>query len=152
MNIITIRDRFTKGLVAGIAGGIVMSAVDLIFTALGWVKSSYYDWGLSLIRGSTAETIFEAAIGVVIHLIFAAILGIVFAYMVLLISSRNYLIKGWFYGFFVWFSVHVIVNLFTFQPLRPIPISQILADFLTASIFGIVMAETLHRLSPEKVG
>ncbi len=127
-----------------------MLVIDLIFTALGWVQSSYYDWGLSLIRGTTAGTISEIIIGIGIHLLFTAILGALFAYIILLISSGNHLIKGWIYGFLVFFTVHVVVNLFTFQPLRPIPVSQVIADFVTASIFGIVLAETLQRLSQEK--
>ncbi len=128
-----------------------MTILDLIFTALGWVKFAYHDWSLSLILGSTAETIFEVIIGIVIHLLFTAMLGVLFSSIVLLVTSKNYLIKGWFFGFSVFFSVHVIVNLYSFQPLRPITISQIIADFFTASIFGLVLAETLRRLSPEKV-
>ncbi len=128
-----------------------MAIGDLILTAFGWVEHPYYDWGLSLVRGSTANTIFEAVVGQIIHIMFAGTLGIIFAYAVLLITGRNYLLKGWVFGVFVWFAVHIAVNLLGFQPLRPIPMSQLLSDFFTASVFGLVLAETLHRLSPEKV-
>lgn len=150
--IIATRDRFTKGLLAGMAGGVAMAIPDIMFTAFGWVKFAYYDWGLSLIFGSTAGTLLEAVIGQTVHILFAGFLGVIFAYLVNLISSINYLIKGWLYGFFVWFLVHVVVNLANFGPLKPIPLSQLLSDFVTASIYGLVLAAALHRLSPEKVG
>lgn len=147
----TIKDRLTRGLLAGIAGGIAMAVPDLVFDAVDWVEHAYYDWALSLIRGSTANTIFEAFIGQVAHIFFAGLLGIVFAYAVLLVSSRNFLLKGWLFGILVWFSVHVTVNLFGFEPLAPIPTSQMIADFVTASIYGAVLAATLRRLGREKV-
>ncbi|MCW3488519.1 DUF1440 domain-containing protein [Dethiobacter alkaliphilus] len=144
-----IKDKLARGLVAGIAAGVVMSMADLILTGFGWVKFPYYDWGLSLISGSVAETFPEIAIGLVIHLMFAGVLGVIFSYAIQLIPSTNSLLRGWLYGVVVWFAVHVIVNLFGFQPLKPIPMSQLLSDFLTASVFGLVLAATNNRLSPK---
>lgn len=128
-----------------------MAIIDLILTTLGLVKFPYYEWPLALITSMSANTIFEAIVGQIIHILFAGMLGVVFAYIILLISSRSHLILGWLYGFFVWFAVHVAVNLFNFQLLKPIPISQMISDFTTASIYGLVLSAALHRLSPKKV-
>ncbi|MBS4021723.1 MAG: hypothetical protein KGZ79_04795 [Dethiobacter sp.] len=128
-----------------------MSIVDLILTFLGWVKHPYYDWGLSLLTGSTSGTLFETVIGQIIHFIFTGVLGVFYTYIVLLIPSRNYLLRGWLYGVIIFFAIHVTVNLFGFQPLRPIPTSQLLSDFVTASIFGLVLAETMNRFTLKKI-
>lgn len=110
------------------------------------VKHSYYDWGLALVRGATADTFYEALLGQLAHLIFAATMGILFAYLLLLIDSSCHILKGWLFGALVWFVVHVTVNLFDFQPLSPIPNSQMVSDFVTASIYGLVLTITLRRL------
>ncbi len=141
------KDRFTIGFVAGIVGGIIMAAIDLIFSTIGWVHYAYYDWAISLIMGSKSNTIYEAITGQITHILFSGMLGILFAYLLALVKSKNYILKGWVFGIFVWFAVHVIVNLYDFDPLRPIPLSQMVGDFITGSIFGIVLAEVINRLS-----
>ncbi len=70
------KDRLTGGLLAGIAGGIVMSIIDLILTSFGWVKFPYYDWGLSLVRGAGAATLPEIMVGIIAHLLFAGMTGV----------------------------------------------------------------------------
>ena len=140
-------DRLVQGLGAGMFAGLIMSILDLILLARGWIEFAYYDWGLSLIKGTTAHNLFEMVVGQVTHILFSGMLGIVFAYAVVLVSSQNHLLKGWLYGIAVWFSVHFVVNLFAFDPLRPIPTSQVLSDFFTASVYGLVLSMALHRLS-----
>ena len=123
-----------------------MLVIDLLLEAGGWVEYAYYDWGASLVLGVRSATTLEMISGQLIHIIFAGLLGIIFAYSLVLVSKQNYLFKGWVFGIFVWFAVHVIVNLFDFQPLRFIPVSQMIVDFVTASLYGIVLALTCFYL------
>lgn len=124
-----------------------MALLDLLFRSIDWVKHAYYDWSFSLLTGSTSETLLETITGQIIHFFFAAGLGILFIYLLNIINTNNYIFKGWLYGIAVWFSVHVIVNLFDFQPLKHIPLSQLFSDFITASIYGIILAQTIQYLN-----
>lgn len=145
-------ERARNGFVAGAIAGVIMSVLDVVLLGLGFVEIPYYDWGASLVLGFRARTLAQIAVGQIAHVLFAGGLGVVFAYILRAVSSANYLCKGWLYGVFVWFSVHVIVNLLAFEPLRPIGVSTGLSDFVTASVYGLVLAETLRRMSPERVG
>ncbi len=147
----TANERVRNGFVAGVIAGVLMTVLDLTLLGLGFVEIAYYDWGAALILGFRAVTLAQIAVGQVAHIVFAGVLGIVFAYLIQALSSLNYLLKGWVYGVLVWFSVHVLVNLFGFAMLTPIGVATALSDLATASLYGLVLAEVLHRLSPERV-
>lgn len=137
---------FIWAFLSGLAAGIIMALFDIILTGLNFVKHSYYDWAFALISGNTANSWAEIIIGQLSHLVFAASLGVLFIYLIKSFKTENLIFKGWFFGIFIWFGVHVIVNLFDFQPLRHIPLSQIISDFFTASVFGIVLSWVVKKI------
>lgn len=141
-------DRFVNGFLAGLLGGITMSILNLIsFFALGIAELLYLDWASVLIFGYRYATTLEAVIGQIGQLFFSAIMGILFAFLLPFVSSRYYLFKGFVYGLVVWFGAYAITTLFKVTPLIPIKADTVMSNMFTASVYGLVLAETLRRLS-----
>ena len=141
------KDCFTNGFIAGLLGGIVMSILDLVLFFLGVVEILYLDWASVLIFGYRFATLLEAAIGQLGQLFFSAAVGVLFAYLLSLTSSRYYLFKGWVYGLVVWFGSYSIIQLFKVTPLTPVNPDTVISNIVTASVYGLVLAESLRRLS-----
>lgn len=144
--IMNINDRLTRGVIAGIAGGIVMSVIDYIFYALGIVEVLYLDWAAVLIYGYRFNTTMEAVIAQFGQFLFSGIMGIIFAYLLPLVTSVNYLFKGMLFGLIVWFGSYALTLLFKVTPLIPIHADTVLSNIVTAIIYGLVLAQSLHWL------
>lgn len=142
-----VEDRFTSGFIAGFIGGVAMSALNLISYYLGITEILYLDWASVLIHGYRYATLLEAVIGQLGQLFFSAVVGVIFAYLLSVISSRYYLFKGWVYGLTVWFASYVITLLYNVTPLIPIKPDTVMSNIVTASVYGLVLAESFRRLS-----
>ncbi len=149
---LVIQDRFTRGFLAGVFAGVIMAVLDYIAFSLDLLDLMFIHWASVMLLGYGFRTFWEGAISQGGHLIFSGILGIIFAYILLGINDDNHLLKGWVFGMFVWFSAHAIIKLFSVEALMPIRISSLVSDAITASIYGLVLAETLRRLekTPKK--
>ncbi|MDW7683838.1 MAG: DUF6789 family protein [Bacillota bacterium] len=146
------KDRFLNGFIAGFLGGVAMSILNLIsYYVLNIAELLYLDWASVLIFGYRFATMLEAVIGQLGQLFFSALLGILFAYLLPLTSSRYYLFKGWVYSLVVWFGAYAVATLFKVTPLMPIKPDTVMSNIVTASVYGLVLAETLHRLAVRKV-
>jgi thiamine transporter ThiT len=145
------KDRFTNGFIAGLLGGVIIGILDLVLYSLGVVQIPYLDWASVLIFGYRFTTLLEAAISQLGQLLFSAVAGVLFAYLLSLTSSRYYLFKGWVYGLVVWFGTYSITLLFKVTPLIPIKPDTVISHIVTASVYGLVLAESLRRLSRNKV-
>jgi hypothetical protein len=144
------KDRFTNGFIAGLIGGVIVGIFDLALFFLGVVQIPYLDWAAVLIFGYRFATLLEATIGQLGQLLFSAVVGVLFAYLLPLTSSRYYLFKGWVYGLVVWFGTYAITLLFKVTPLIPIKPDTVISHIVTASVYGLVLAESLRRLSNRK--
>jgi hypothetical protein len=141
------KDRFTDGFIAGFLGGVAMSILNLISYFLGIAQILYLDWASVMIFGYRYSTLLEALIGQLGQLFFTATLGVIFAYILPVISSRYYLFKGWVFGLLVWFGSYAITLLYKVTPLIPIKPDTVISNVVTASVYGLVLAESLRRLS-----
>lgn len=108
-----VQDRLTRGFIAGLVGGIAMNIVSLIsYHILNIAELRYLDWAAIVIYGTKARNFAEVVFAQAIQLIFVGILGIIFAYLIPAISSKNYLLRGWLFGSFIWFLLYGISLLF----------------------------------------
>jgi hypothetical protein len=143
-----VKDRFVNGFIAGFIGGLAMSTLNFIsFYILGISELLYLDWASVLIFGHRSATPLEAVIGQAGQLFFSAMVGILFAYLLPLTTSRYYLFKGWVYGLVVWFGAYAATTLFKVTPLMPIKPDTVMSNMVTASVYGLVLAEILRRLT-----
>jgi hypothetical protein len=102
---------------------------------LGIAELLYFDWASVLIFGYRFATLLEAVIGQIVQLFFASIMGILFAYLLPLTTSRYYLFKGWVYGLVVWFGSYAITTLLKLTPLIPIKPDTVMSNMVTASVY-----------------
>ncbi|NLM94810.1 MAG: hypothetical protein GX165_04545 [Firmicutes bacterium] len=141
-----IRERFTRGFVAGLIAGAASSIADYFSHLLGIVEILYIEWAAVLLYGHRVRTTGEAVVAQLGQLFFSGLLGVGFAYLLRAIDTDNYLFKGTVYGITVWFSAHVVAKLFRVTALIPVGPDTLLSDLVTAAIFGLVLAEALRRL------
>lgn len=141
-----LQDRLVAGFIAGAAGGIVMN----IYIQLAWffnlTQVRYVDWASVLLYGHRPHGVGDAVFAQIVQVIFAGILGILFAYLILAISSRHYLLRGAIFGFAAFFLIYGATLLFELHEVIPLELPTVAVDFAGAGIFGLVLAETLHLL------
>jgi len=145
-----IKDRLTRGFVAGLVGGVAMNVVSLASYYLNLGELRYLDWAGIMMYGFRPHNFLSAAFAQVIQILQVGILGAVFAYLLPLTTSRNYLLKGWLYGTALWFGFNGLTLLFKLGPKIPVHLATAAVDFVGASVYGLVLAHTLHWLD-EKV-
>jgi hypothetical protein len=73
-------------------------------------------------------------------------MGVLFAFLLPLATSRYYLLKGWFFGLLIWFSAYTVVHLFQLPQVLQLDLGTVLSNMFKASIYGLVLAWTLARL------
>ncbi len=139
-----LKDRFTRGFIAGAAAGILQDVIDYVLYLLRIVELRYLDWAaIILFRHEQANGFSETSFALVAELFFSGILGIAFAYLIPRITSRNYFFKGWLYGVTVWFAIYSIMVLFQVRGLHAVDFSTAVADFITSSVYGLALAAVL---------
>ncbi len=141
-------DRFYRGFVAGISGGILMTIWDLIsFHLLDFTEHRYLDWCAVMLLGDRPSTIIEAVYALFTHLVWAGFLGIIFAFIVKGIGEQGLLAKGVIIGFIIGFLLYTIPKLFQTGPLYATPIESVISNHLGAVIWGLTTAYVLHLLN-----
>lgn len=140
------KDRFFYGFIAGIIGCIFQSIVTWGFYALKIANLRFMDFSASLIYGQKATSFFESIFAELAVYFFQGVLGIGFAYMIPVISSRHYLFKGWVYGVVVWFLVIAIMIISRVPELSAIEPINAFSLFLGASVYGITLAMAAKKI------
>lgn len=141
-----LEDRFTRGFLAGLAGGIAMNAFSAASTALDWVEVTFADWAGVFIFGRQPQGIAESTVALAGQLFFAAIVGVVFAYLVYVTTSRNYMFKGLIYGLGVWFLTYAAAILFRVPSLVQFGMDTVSSNLVGSLIYGLVLAWVLKHL------
>jgi hypothetical protein len=142
---LVIQDRLTRGFFAGLAGGIAMNVINLTSFYAGIAELRFLDWAAYTIYGTKPQNFAETVFAQGAQLIFVGILGIIFAYLIPVLTSRNYLLRGWLYGAIIWFSLYGISMLFKIEATTPLRLGTVATDLVGASVFGLVLAVALHR-------
>jgi len=142
-----LRDRFTRGLIGGIVGGIVMNIFNLFSYYLGIAELRYIDWAAVVIYGTKPENMIETVFALVGQIIFAGVLGIIFAYLIIFVSSTNYLLKGAVFGAVIWFLLYGISLLYKIESTIPLHFDTAASDLVGSIIFGVILSKILHWFS-----
>lgn len=140
------KDRITAGLIAGITAGIAMNIVDWAGYGLRLHNERLLNWAAVAIfgrlPGNTTEVIF-AQLG---QILFAGFMGILFAVVLLKLTSGSYLVKGWVFGVIVWFGLYAISIALTLPHLSTHAFYAVLSHLISASVYGLVLAYGLNVL------
>lgn len=143
----TLDDRLTRGLLAGVLAGIpgILIALTSRFV-LHTTTLLYSDFAAILIYGKKAETIGGHLFSGLVVFMFWGFLGILFAYLIRYVTSKNLILKGMLWGGMVWFLAYAITLLFKVPGLLIIPVKTAVSNFVGGLIWGGLMALTYGYL------
>ncbi len=144
------KDRVTAGFIAGVAAGIVMNIINYISYSINLTQELLLEWAAIMIYGRLPASVPEAIFAQFGQLVFSGFVGIIFAYMMLKLTSGNYLLKGWIYAVILWFTLYAISSLFKIPNLQRHTLETALTTFASGSVYGLMMAEMLRRLLKTK--
>lgn len=142
-------DRTTRGLLAGIIAGIAMNIWNLFdFFILKITEIRFLDWLSVLLTWDKPANIFQEIIALLLQIIvWDGFLGIVFAYLVALTTSKGIVYKSTLYGLLLWFLFKVIVNFYRVPVLSGLQsYPGALSNLMAVILWGIILGITLKIL------
>lgn len=134
------KDRFMNGVVAGILAGVVSALTDyLVVNGLRIGSVRFVDFAGVFIYGERPHGLHEVIFAQIGALLFHGLLGAIFSYLLVHITSKYYLIKSILYGLLIWFAIYAIVTLFRVPFLVNTPFNAAVKDTVIAGLFGLVL-------------
>lgn len=147
--LLTTKDRFAGGFIAGVFGGIVMNVFNLSVYILGISEFRYLDWAAVTIYGTRPTSFAEVVFALIAQLGAVGVLGIAFAYLITKITSRNVILRGLVFGSAVWFLLYAITLIYNVEQTIPLRVNTALPDLIGGMIYGITVALTLRWMDRE---
>jgi len=145
-------DRFNRGFLAGIIAGIPMNIWDLAsYHLLKFSNLRYLDWGSIMLFGRLPENTVQITLGLVSQLMWVGLLGIIFSYLVPLITSRKHVFKGAVYGYLIGFVIYSIPVVFGTKYLSTSSTGTTITQLIGGLIWGITLAEALRKLDEKRL-
>ena len=140
-------DRFTRGFFAGVVGALAMSVVSYTsFYVFHFTEMRLLDYAAAALFGHKVFTLWQEIFAQLAQFVFSGIMGILFAYLLTKITSRNYLFKGWIFGISVWFFLFAMGTLYRLPHLFKVAPETAFTNLVASSVYGLVLAQTLHWL------
>jgi hypothetical protein len=143
-------DRLYCGFIAGIIGGIAASLLSYLSYFFDITTLQLSDWAAILIFGHVPPfSLGEHIFAVYIHIGWCGAVGSLFAYFLVWVTSRKILFKAWMLGTTPYFIIYLLTTLFQTPGTVPLPLNTALSNYITSSIFSVVMGYSFKVLSPE---
>ncbi len=136
---ITLHDRFTRGMIAGLLAGIPSIAVNQTSYFLHLSSLRYLDFASTMILGSLPKTRGEAWFAFFVLIGFYGVLGSVFALLISVIKSENLVLKSATFGSMVWFLTFAITALYKVPELQRIPLNNAISNLIGATVWGLAL-------------
>ncbi len=140
------KDRLVAGGLAGAIGAFVQSVYGTITKAIGITDRTFYDFAAIIVAFKEYPGVLGFIVGIIAHLIVGVMLGIIFAYIIMLTSNRYLYIKGLVYGAVTWFLLLGFGTIYKMPMFKDIPPTAALSTFVGSLIYGTVTAYTLKLL------
>jgi len=140
-------DRLYRGFVAGTIGGVVSNILSHLSYFLGFTALRLSDWAAILIFGHVPPfSLGEQIFAVFVQIGWSGAVGSVFAYFLVWVTNRKILFKAWMLGTTPFFVIYLLTALFQTPGTVPLPLNTVLSNYITSSIFGIVMGYSFKIL------
>ncbi|HBG16921.1 MAG TPA: hypothetical protein DDW93_09095 [Firmicutes bacterium] len=147
------KDKYTSGLLAGLAGGIAATPVNLLLIYLFKIGSlRFVDFAGTFVFGHFPRGFWEFVVTYLVYLGFSATLGVVFTYLTSFAPNPRFLIKGIHFGAGIWFFSYAITLLFKIPRLKTVSLGSAVTNFLASMTYGLVVALTLQWLLKQRQG
>ena len=145
-------DRFYRGFLAGVVGGIIMNIWSFISVdLLNFSEFHFIDWAAVMTYGSPPDNFLENMMSLITHLAWTGFLGIVTAYIIPLTTSRKFLLKGVIIGFILFFILNALPVLFQTPYLHDITSETALSNAIGSILWGLGTALTLRYLDRRQI-
>lgn len=140
-------EKLIRSFVAGVLGGIVKDILDFIsYYVLHFTNYRYLDFAAQILYGNEPKFWWDLTFAQIIELIFCGLVGILYNTVIPKNTNRNYLIKGWLYGVTVWLFLCTMGMIYRIPYFSNPPWQTTNSDFITSSIYGVVLAWSLRLL------
>ena len=139
-------DRTFYGFFAGIIAGVPQTIFNLTSYYFDFAQIRLLDWMAIFLFGDKPMDSLQTMTALVARIIFAGILGIVFAHLMKYLDTEHYLFKGWIYGVLSMGLLYGVTSLLRVPQLTYTHTYTVISDFLGVSIYGLVLAGSLKRL------
>lgn len=137
-------DRTLQGFTAGIIASIPMNILNLIFYHYELTQNRFIDWASIIMISDLPKTSFDLFYAFFVQTLWSGSLGIIIAFLVLLTTSKHYLIKGIIFSFFFGFSFRGIVVCTHIPELSKFSTLTSLLNFICIALWGIITMYLLH--------
>lgn len=142
-----LKDRLTRGFLAGVIGGVVAFPWGLISKYI--LKSAdilYNDFAAIHIYGKRPDVLVEMMFAQLAVFGLFGVCGILFVYLIPYVTSRNLVFKGLIWGATIWFTTYAITTLFKVPGLERITMINSISNLIGALIWGGALAIVLNYL------
>ena len=140
------KDRLIAGGLAGLAAGITQNIYGVFVKGLGITDRAFSDFAAVVVMHTIQPSLVAGIVGFISHLIVGVMFGVIFAYIILLTSSRYFLLKGLGYGAVLWFLLMGFGTIFDLPLFSNIPPVPALTTFIGALIYGFAVAYSLKLI------
>lgn len=132
-----LKDRFSMGFLAGIISYLIPFSWNHISKfILGFGQLTFVDFAAVFLFTRFTQNIYEYIFGIFVAIFWHGFLGVVFAFLLAIIKSKNLLFKGTFYGSAIWFISYAITSLYQIPELADISLNTSLSNFIGAALQG----------------
>jgi len=144
--VLDLEDRFERGFIAGVSGGIIMNIWSFISGYIQFTDLRMVDWAGIMFFGHTPPfTPVESVIAFFLQLGFSGFFGVLFAYLIPMLTSKSLHFKGLVFSSAVWFFIYGITTLFRVPGLVPAPAGTVVSNLISALLFGFVTSYVLKQ-------
>lgn len=140
------KDRFVRGLIAGILAGIPTMIVNLVIYGLHLTTLRFLDFGVIFLYGRRITGLRETIFAGFITLMFYGGLGIFYAYLITWLRNSHYWLKSLVYGAGTWFIIYAITLLYKVPNLIYIPFKTAVSNFIVACLWGLLLGLVYNRM------
>lgn len=148
------KDRYIRGLIAGLLAGVAALAWNLFsFYVLNFSTLVWGDFVSAVIFRRQIANAWEYVFSLLMGVIFTGFLGVLFSLLIPVIKSRFLWLKGLIFGIAVWFLIYSLAIMFRIPTLINIPSKTALSNLIGASLWGILLGifleiidDRLHQL------
>jgi len=139
-----LENRFDRGFIAGVIGGLVMNIWSFWAGFINFTELRMVDWAGIMFYGHTPPfSLIETVVAFFLQLAFSGVLGVLFTYLIPLLTSHNLYFKGLVFGSTVWFFIYAVSTLFRVPGTIPSSVGTVLSNLLAALLFGLVTSYVL---------
>lgn len=143
-------DPIIHGAIAGLTGGIVQAIYGFTVKTLYLTDRIFMDYGEIIVLGHRSSQGNMSIIGLIAHLINAAVWGVLFSFMMKFGRKKYYIAKGLGLGVFIWLLSLGLATIYQIPLFKDINEQQAYVLLIGASIYGLVLS-WIYRYLDQKM-